>query len=276
MTQETKPDFHYFIISDSIGDTAIKFANSVLVQFPTIRPVLHKHTFISTPEDLLSILKQALDLDALVFLTVPDDKLAKIAETFCIQTGLICYNLLQPFMLEITRRTGVEPTRISGAQHVLSEKYFNRVEAMEFCIAVDDGKDPKAIQEAEIVLLGVSRTGKTPLSMYLATLGYKVVNLPILLNTDLPVDLLKEHKDKVVGLTSDVNVLQKHRRNRMIEYGMPTNTRYSSDERIKEELSLAKKTYREIDCPVINVADRSMEESASIIIDLLQLKKTVY
>ena len=262
---------HYFILSDSIGETAQKVARAALVHFPSAKTVLHKYTFISNIEKIDEIIHDAVKYDGLLFMTIANSELASYVEAKCIETGLICYNLIQPFTLEIERRLGVNPTSLAGAQHELSDEYFDRIEAMEFCMKYDDGKDPKGIGEAEIVLLGISRTGKTPLSMYLATLGYKVCNLPLIPENDLPSIVFEIHKNKIIGLTNNIEVVNKHREIRMLEYGIPKGSRYASENRVKQELDYADEVYRTLGCPVINVADRSIEETAHIISEIMKL-----
>lgn len=270
--EKTNHTLHYFILSDSIGETAQKVARAALAQFPTAKTVLHKFTFITNTDKLDEILHDAKKVDGLLFMTIADPDLALYVERFCIETGLICYNLIQPFTLEIQRRTGIEATHLSGVQHELSDEYFNRIRAMEFCMKYDDGKDPSGIGEAEIVLLGISRTGKTPLSMYLATLGHKVCNLPLIPENNLPDILFEINPNKIIGLTNDISVVNKHREIRMMEYGIAKGSRYASPNRVKEELEYADDVYRQLGCPVINVADRSIEESAHIIAELMKLK----
>lgn len=262
---------HYFVISDSIGDTAMKVTKSVLAQFPNANTVLHKYNFISSKDYLKEILESALTYDALIFMTIVDNELAKMVENYCIETGLICYNLIQPFILEIERRLGIPASAKAGVQHELSDKYFNRIKAIEFCISADDGQDLSLIPEAEIILLGISRTGKTPLSMYLGTLGHKVLNIPIIPESTPPQELFNINPKKIVGLTNNVLTINKQREKRMIEYGMPTQSRYCSKERVTEELAFAIDLYEKLQCHQLNVADLSIEESASIIVDRLNL-----
>lgn len=269
---ETKNQtLHYFILSDSIGETAQKVAKAALVQFPTAKTVLHKYTFISNVNKLDEILHDATKHDGLLFMTIADPELAGYVEKHCIETGLICYNLIQPFTLEIQRRTGIEASHLAGVQHELSDEYFDRIRAMEFCMKFDDGKDPSGIGEAQIVLLGISRTGKTPLSMYLATLGYKVCNLPLIPENELPEILFEINPSKIIGLTNNINVVNKHREIRMLEYGIPKGSRYASPTRVKKELEYADEVYQTLGCPVINVADRSIEETAHIISEIMKL-----
>lgn len=271
---ENQNVLHYFILSDSIGETAVKLVKSILAQFPTVEAKMHRYTFISEAGHLKRILEKAHELDGLVYMTIADNQLAELAESYCIETGLICYNLIQPYALEVARRTGVKPSEISGAQHELDDQYFKRVQAMEFTISYDDGKNPNALDEADIVILGVSRTGKTPLCMYLAVMGYKAMNLPLIPENDLPDLLFEIDPKKIIALTNAPNILNKHRVSRLREYGMSENSRYSSPSRIEEELEYADKLFRKLGCPVINVAELSVEESASIILDIMNLPIT--
>lgn len=266
---EDKPKIHFYIISDSIGETALSVARATSVQFPNIDSVLHKYQFISNTDCLKPILDSAKEDNGIIFMTMAEIDLAEMTEKFCRTHRLTLYNLLQPITKEIERRTGLTPSESVGAQHELTDEYFQRIDAMEFAMKFDDAKNPKGFEEADIVLLGISRTSKTPLSMYLATLGYKVANLPLIPENELPQIIYKIDQKKIIGLTNDLNVIQKFRNNRMIEFGLSTNTQYASDSRIQEELEYGDKVYHELGCPVINVADRSIEETAHIIVEIL-------
>ncbi|UUX34350.1 pyruvate, water dikinase regulatory protein [Fundicoccus culcitae] len=265
-----QPTLHYYILSDSIGETAQKVANAAIAQFPDANTVLHKYIFISNIEDLDKILNEAVEIDGLIFMTIANAVMANYVERFCIKTGLICYNLIQPFTLEIQRRLGIQASWKVGAQHELSEDYFKRVNAMEFCIAYDDGKDPSAIKEADIVLLGISRTSKTPLSMYLAMNGFKVVNIPLIPEKELPEEIYQVSSKKIIGLTNDATVINRHREIRMESYGV-SQSRYSSMDRVNVELEYANQIYAELGCYVINVSERSIEETAGLIMQQLQV-----
>lgn len=267
---QTEP-LHIFIISDSIGETAAKFCKAALVQFPNLSTVLHKSMFISNKEALDEILVEASQHNSIVLLTLADTALANHAEEYCLLHNITPFNLIQPLTQEITNRTGVEATHQIGAQHDLSSEYFKRVQAMEFCMTFDDGKDPSGFEEADIVLLGISRTSKTPLSMYLGNLGYKVANLPLIPENDLPDIIFKIDPKKIVGLTTSPQVGNKHREIRMKEYGIPQGSRYASVERVNQELAFANELFDRLGCFVINTSDRSIEETASIILDKLGL-----
>ncbi|WP_446454944.1 pyruvate, water dikinase regulatory protein [Tuanshanicoccus yangjingiae] len=262
---------HIYLISDSIGETTTKFAKAALAQFPTANTVLHKFVFISNKDALIPVLEDAKSNNGMVLLTLANAELSNLSEEFCREHHIFLYNLIQPVTEEIAKRTGLNPTHKIGAQHDLSEEYFNRVKAMEFCMMYDDGKDPKGFIEADIVLLGISRTSKTPLSMYLGNLGYKVANLPLIPENQVPNILFEIDANKIVGLTTFDKVANLHRENRMREYGMPSGTKYASMERVNHELKFAHDLYEKLNCLIINTAERSIEETASIIIQELNL-----
>ncbi|MCR8968700.1 pyruvate, water dikinase regulatory protein [Facklamia sp. 7083-14-GEN3] len=269
MNQANQLPLHFFVISDSIGETALKVAKAVAYQFPDVHILLHKYAFVSTNSRLQKVLQEAKKNQALIFLTLSQIDQAQEAERFCSQNNLHFFNLSQPFTRVISQITGKKPSQTIGAQHELNDEYFDRINAMEFAMRYDDGKDPKMFIEADIILLGVSRTSKTPLSMYLATMGYRVANLPLIPENELPEVIYQIDSNKMIGLTNDLNVIQKFRQSRMLEFGLSQNTTYASEERILAELEYADQVYRTLKCPVINVADRSIEETAHIIIELL-------
>lgn len=265
---------HFYVMSDSVGETGEKLARSIQAQFPTARIVLHKNIFITNIETVDEILEEATKNNGIVLVTITNRELADHVVNVCSDRGILCYNLLQTFTDIIQERTGIKPTEIPGAQHELSPEYFNRIQAIEFTMNFDDGKDPKGILEADIVILGISRTGKTPLSMYLATNGYKVCNIPLIPENEPPKELFECEPNKIIGLTNDAPVVNQHRVIRMQKYGMGMKSRYASIERVQEELDFSNQLYRKLKCPVINVANRSIEESASIILDMLSLTKS--
>ncbi|MCT7764633.1 MAG: kinase/pyrophosphorylase, partial [Lactobacillus iners] len=153
--------------------------------------------------------------------------------------------------------------------HHMGQRYFDRISAMEFAVMYDDGKDPKGFLEADVVLLGVSRTSKTPLSLFLANRNIKVANLPLVPQTHIPDEIYKVDPKKIIGLTNDPEVLNEIRRQRMISYGLNPDTTYSNMDSINAELNSAKQLYDKLGCYVINVAHRSIEETAALIMSHL-------
>ena len=270
-TQNPNNKIDFYIISDSIGETASKLAKAAIAQFPTVTTVLHKFMFISNKESADEILKEATKRNGILLLTLVNNELAEYIENYCEQHKLTYFNIMKPVLNEITKRTSKGPSKIVGAQHDLSEEYFERVSAMEFCMRYDDGKDPNGLIEADIVLLGISRTSKTPLSMYLGNMGYKVANLPLIPENTIPKVLYEIDPKKIVGLTTSDTVVNLHRENRMKEYGLSSGTKYASMERVNEELKFSSELYQKLGCLVVNTAERSIEESASIIVQSLGL-----
>lgn len=265
-----------YIISDSAGETAARLAQASVAQYEGAEIPLVRKTFVCEKEDLIASLEEARAIDAIVVHTMISEEFVKLANEFCADCGLFCLDLLSPLVNEIAKRTAIKPNRVAGAVHSLDQNYFNRINAMEFAVKYDDGKDPKGFLEADIVLLGVSRTSKTPLSLFLANKNLKVANLPLIPQAHIPQQLWDVDPKKIVGLTNDPNILNKIRQERMKAYGLNPETAYSNLDKIKEELAFAKDLYAKLDCLVINVADLSIEETASIILDGLHLQEHSY
>lgn len=265
-----------YIISDPAGETAAKLAQASVAQYEDIEIPLVRKTFVSEITDLLTSLEEAKQENAMVIHTMISEEFVKVANDFCQEANLFCLDLLSPLVNELSKRTGILPNRVAGAVHSLDQNYFNRINAMEFAVKYDDGKDPKGFLEADIVLLGVSRTSKTPLSLFLANKNLKVANLPLIPQAHIPKQLWEVDRTKIIGLTNNPDVLNKIRQERMKRYGLNPETAYSNIEKIKEELEFAKKLYAELGCVEINVADLSIEETASIILDELDLQKHSY
>lgn len=265
-----------FVISDSAGETASKLAAASMAQYPTVEFSLYRRTFVKEEERLIKALEDAKEANAMVLHTIVSDHLVKIANKFFIEHHLYHFDILTPPVLEIERLTGVSPSREPGALHHLNENYFKRIEAMEFAVKYDDGKDPRGFLEADVLLLGVSRTSKTPLSLFLANKNLKVANLPLIPEAHLPKQLFETDPKKIVGLTNDPNILNGIRKERMRTYGLPADTSYSDIEKIRKELAFANDLYEKLGCVVINVASLSIEETASMILNALNLEDHSY
>ena len=212
----------------------------------------------------------------MVIYTIINPDLVQLTQDFCEENQLYSMNVLTPPVEEVAKRTGVKPTGEPGALHHLNKNYFKRIKAMEFAVKYDDGKDPKGFLKADIVLLGVSRTSKTPLSLFLANKNLKVANLPLVPHAQIPEQLWQVDPKKIVGLTNDPAVLNGIRKERMRAYGLDPDTAYSDIDKIKEELEFANKLYEKLGCIVINVATLSIEETASMILNELNLEDHSY
>lgn len=262
-----------YVISDSAGGTANSIGKAAMAQFPETEIKLHGFPFIRGEDTLISILEKAERDNAMVLHTLVSNDLSQITQKFCSQHQIYCMDLLNPVIQEIQKRCGIEAMHKPGALHEMDETYFDRIKAIEFAVKYDDGKDPKGFLEADIVILGISRTSKTPLSMFLANLNYKVANLPLVPESHIPEQIWQVDPKKIVGLTNDLDMLNSIRKERMIAYGLNPETPYSSKDRIIRELEFSNELYEKLGCLIINVEKRSIEETAAIIVSTLQLDK---
>lgn len=266
MTEDTQTNPKYFLISDAVGSLVNDIFQSVSVQFPSVDFKVTNFPFVQHDDMLLPILKQAKIEDASIIASFINKDLNQMAEDYCQMAGIFYINVLDQIIDQIVEKTGEKPSGKPGIRHQLDDEYYKRIEALEFAVNNDDGQHPKRFVDADIVLLGISRTSKTPLSMYLANMGYKVANLPLVPESRIPDIIFEIDRGKIIGLTNDVNVLNKFRRERMRSYGIEDASLYTNDARIEKELAYANDLYEKLNCPVINVADRSIEETATLIL----------
>lgn len=273
---EEKKIVNIFVISDSAGETAAKLAQAAMAQFPTVEFSTFRRTFVNDEKTLTNALEEAKKEDGIILHTIINQSLVAIAQEYCGEHNLYIMDLLNPPVREIERRVGIAPSREPGALHHLDENYFERIDAIEFAVKYDDGKDPRGFLEADVVLLGVSRTSKTPLSLFLANKNLKIANLPLVPQAHIPKQLWEVDKNKIVGLTNDPSILNNIRKERMIAYGLNPDTAYSDIEKIKAELEFANDLYKKLGCIVINVATLSIEETASMILNALNLEDHSY
>lgn len=267
----SKTEIKFFIISDSVGETALNMVRAALAQFTKVDPIYYRFPFTNSDSRLDSVLKQAETERPIIIQTLVTGDLSKRVNQFAAAQNLTCYDLLSPIMQKISQLSGETPRGEAGAIHRLNDRYFDRISAMEFAVMYDDGKDPKGFLEADIVLLGVSRTSKTPLSLFLANRNLKVANLPLVPSAHIPEQIWQVDPKKIIGLTTDVAVLNNFRRERMIAYGLNPDTAYSDMNQITAELDFARQLYDKIGCYVINTAHRSIEETATLILEHMGL-----
>lgn len=258
-----------YVMSDSIGATAMSLAQAVMVQFPKTKFNIKRFPFITTLSILKGTLSRANREHAFVIHTFIKKELTDYTNSFCQEHALHHYDGVGNLLTELQAQTNEEPLRKPGINHETDKNYFKRIEAIEFAVTYDDGKDPSGFLKADIVLLGVSRTSKTPLSLYLANLGYKVANLPLVPHAQIPKEIFEIDKNKIFGLTNDPEILNDIRKQRMIAYGLNPDTQYSNLGNIESELDSANKLYQKIGCLVINVAHKSIEETATLILESL-------
>ncbi|KRM59412.1 pyruvate, water dikinase regulatory protein [Secundilactobacillus malefermentans] len=264
-------DLDVFIVSDSSGETALTIAQTAMAQFPNVHPKFQRFPFIQTESILQGILNLAKKNEAIIFHTLVTKKLSNIVDDFADQNQMGHFDCIQPALDSVAKRTNETPVEVPSLNHNLTETYFDRIAAMEFAVTYDDGKDPSGLEKADIVLLGVSRTSKTPLSLFLANRGLKVANLPLGPKTQLPEELWQVDPKKIIGLTNNPGALRKIRQERMISYGLPKESAYSDTTQIKQELEYAHKLYKKLGCLIINVSNKSIEETASVVMESLDI-----
>lgn len=255
-----------YLVSDAIGETTQKLVAAVTAQFPTVSfENCYRFPFINDSEELTDILRDALKDKAIVITTLVNHELVEVVNQFSQRTGLQHLDLMTPFMDMIHAKTGLLPLEEPGLLHKLNEEYFSRVSAIEFAVKYDDGKDPRGFIDADLVLLGVSRTSKTPLSMYLANTRNKVANLPLIPEVPLPEQLTEIPASKLIGLTCNPESLAKIRCSRLESLGLDHQSKYTNLDRIREELAYSQEVFQKLGAYVIDVTDKSIEESAFLI-----------
>lgn len=259
-----------YTISDSLGETSQKLVGAVTAQFPTIEfQKTYRFPFVKSPDELRGILGDALKDKAIVVTTLVDHELVAIVKEFSEKTSLQVIDLMSPFIQAIQHQTGIEPTEEAGVIHQLDQDYFNRISAIEFAVKYDDGKDPNGFLEADIVLLGISRTSKTPLSMYLANQEYKVANLPLIPEVPLPQQLKTIPKEKIIGLILTPTQQQRIRSNRLESLGLDQHSKYADPKRVEEEIKYSLDVFHDLGAFILDVSDKSIEEMAFAIIQHL-------
>jgi len=260
-----------FVLSDSIGETAHNVALAAAAQFSDYDIRYQRFPFVRTESLLQTVLDQALKEKAIIFHTFVDRDLSQFVNHFCDVQQLPYYDVITPALDTFSQVTHVQPTNRPGTVHALNNNYFDRINAIEFAVTYDDGKNPTGFLEADVVLLGVSRTSKTPLSLYLANRNLKVANLPLVPQAQIPDEIWKVDPKKIFGLTNDPEKLNNIRRQRMVQYGLNPDTVYSNTDKIKDELAYADDVFKKLGCLVINVANKSIEETATLITESLNI-----
>lgn len=259
-----------YIVSDSLGETGELVARAAISQFKTETYEIKRYPYIQDVEKLKSILEEATSSTNSIFIyTLVDKILIEFVKEYSKDSNLVTIDLISPLINALSMKLGSEPSHEPGAIRRLDETYFKRIEAIEFAVKYDDGKDPRGFIDADIVLIGVSRTSKTPLSMYLANKNIKVANLPLVMESNPPEEIFKIPAKKVIGLTNSPQKLNEIREERLKALGLPNNSSYASLGRILDELDFADKIMKRVGCPVIDVSNKAIEETADIVLNLL-------
>ena len=266
--------FHMHLVSDATGETLVAIAKAATVQYQNIRAIEHVHPLVRTQRQLKRVLSDIAQEPGIVLYTVVNKALADELETHCQQLKIPCLAVLQPIMQVFESYLGAPQTPTVAGQHVLDADYFRRIDAMNFTMAHDDGRLPDNLSDADIVLLGISRTSKTPTSLYLAQRGYKTTNLPLVPQVPLPVELLEPHSAFIVCLIANVDRIADVRRNRAVLMADRDLESYVDRDLISAEIAYTRKIAAQHSWPIIDVTRRSIEEAATMILKLLQDRKS--
>lgn len=265
--------FHMHLVSDSTGETLVAIAKAATVQYQNIRAIEHVHPLVRTQRQLKRVLVDIEQEPGIVLYTIVNTALVAELEAHCQRLKIPCLAVLQPIMKVFESYLGAPQTPTVAGQHVLDADYFRRIDAMNFTMAHDDGRLPDNLDEADIVLLGISRTSKTPTSLYLAQRGYKTTNLPLVPQVPLPEQLLQPHTAFIVCLIANVDRIADVRRNRAILMADRDLETYVDRDTISAEIAYTRKLAAQHGWPIIDVTRRSIEESATMILKLLQDRK---
>jgi regulator of PEP synthase PpsR (kinase-PPPase family) len=256
------------LVSDSTGETVILVARASLVQFEEIDPQEHHWTMIRSPNQVEGVLEGISDNPGFVIFTLVNIENRKILEEGCRRLQLPCIPVLDPVVAGLGTYLGAEIHARPGGQHVLDDDYFNRIEAMQFALTHDDGQSTWDVNDADVVLLGVSRTSKTPTSFYLANRGIKTANIPIVPGCPIPKEIFLAKHPLIVGLTQDPSRLVEVRRQRLRMIEQDENTDYVDLAMVTKEINDARRLFVKHNWAMLNISRKSIEETAATVLKM--------
>tara|TARA_B100000674_G_scaffold226815_1_gene186427 strand:- start:3467 stop:4294 length:828 start_codon:yes stop_codon:yes gene_type:complete len=265
--------YQIFLISDSTGETLDRIFLSLKAQFKNIDYKVNSYSFTRTENQILKILDLATKKqNSIILYTIVDNNLAKFLANTCDKKKIPCFGVLGSLILSFSKLFNQKASHEPSGQHVLNDEYYNRIEAIQFTMNHDDGNLINDVEKSDIILLGVSRTSKTPTSIYLANKGLKTANIPLVNKNSIP-DTLKKNPDKlcVVGLTTEPERLVDIRKNRMNSLRESKHKDYTNLEKIKKEVDDAKDAFKRYNWPTIDITRKSVEETAASIIKIHQI-----
>jgi regulator of PEP synthase PpsR (kinase-PPPase family) len=270
----TKTPVELHVVSDATGETAARLVQALEAQFPEQEFVEIRHPRVESEEDLHLAVNRMKGRPAVVVYTLVEPELRDAMRTLCRRARLHYCDLLGQPIDAVARVSGMAARMTPGSRPPLNSAYFKRMEAIEFAVRFDDGVG-RGLKDADVVLVGVSRTSKTPLSIYLGYLGYKSANVPVVKGIEPPAELFDIEPGKIVGLTIDPNRLVEIRRARVKTMGASRNRQYAELMEIYEELDEATKLHRRLGCPVIDISELSIEETAHRILRVVAERTAV-
>jgi regulator of PEP synthase PpsR (kinase-PPPase family) len=269
---ETERVHHIHLVSDATGETINSIARACLVQFEDVNPQEHFWGLVRSHRQLDLVMDGIRRWPGLVLYTFVDEDLRRALEDFCREQEIISVPVLAPVLKVMAAYFGVPYGHTPGRQHALDAGYFARIDAMDFAMAMDDGHGIDTLEDADVLILGVSRTSKTPTCLYLAGRGIKAANIPLVPGR-APPDLTPLSRPLIVGLTKDPDTLVETRRQRLHMLSTDTRSSYADPEHVRQEVQEARRFFAKLGCPVIDVTRRSIEETAAEIMMLLHRRR---
>ena len=260
--------FHLHLVSDATGETVITVARGAVAQFSDVEAIEHLWSLVRSKDQLKRVLSSVATNPGVVMFTLVDQELRKALQAGCRELDIPCIPLLDMVIATLSQYLGVESQNLPGGQHVMDAHYLDRIEAVNFTVAHDDGQSTASLRDADIVLVGVSRSSKTPTCFYLANRGFKTANVPIVPGCPLPPELEELTRPLVVGLTCGANQLVDIRRSRLRMIGQVEETEYVDPAAVSEEVKHARRLFSKTGWPVIDVTNRSIEETAAAVLQL--------
>ncbi len=265
--------FQIYLISDSTGETLDRIFLALKAQFLNIKYNVHSYSFTRTENQILKILEDAKNNNnAIILYTIVDNNLAKYLSKVSQDKNIPCFGILGNLILNFSKILNQKATHEPSGQHILNEEYYDRIEAIQFTMNHDDGNLINEVDKSDIILVGVSRTSKTPTSIYLANKGFKTSNIPLVNENSLPESLKRNPQMTcVVGLSTEPERLADLRKNRMNSLKETENIKYIDLENIKKEVLDAKRTFQKYKWPLIDVTRKSVEETAASVIKIHEI-----
>lgn len=263
--------FHLHLISDATGETLIAVSRAVAAQYEGVSSIEHVYPLVRSKGQLDKAIAEIEAAPGIVLFTLVDRNLAAHLEAACEESSVPCLSVLQPIVNLFQSYIGTASKPRPGAQHMLNAEYFKRIEALNFAMMHDDGQQIENFEAADVVLLGVSRTSKTPTSIYLANRGVKTANIPLVPDVPLPEPVLALRKPLVVGLLASVERIVQIREKRLIALNANIDSPYVDRLLVAGEMARARKLFAEHGWPAIDVTHRSIEETAAAVIDLYKI-----
>ncbi|GGG76360.1 pyruvate, water dikinase regulatory protein [Paenibacillus radicis (ex Gao et al. 2016)] len=258
-----------YVCSDAVGETGEAVAKATLRQFASEEVKIKRYGHMKSEDEVIQVVSEAASTGGFISYTLVQPKLRALMKEEAFRWGVRAVDVMGPMLEAYVDTFGSSPNRKPGLLHSIDEDYHRRIEAIEFAVKYDDGKDARGFMQAEVVLIGVSRTSKTPLSVFLSHKGIKTANLPLMPEVTLPAELAAAPGRLIIGLTMQPEHLLSIRTERLKTLGLPPTAPYASEARIVEELRYAEKIMESFQCPVIDVTNRAIEETAGLIIEML-------